>query len=369
MTLEGFAAPEVERAYARARALCERAGDTPQLFPALWGLWLFSWGQGDVPQARRIADDLLARAERIDDRGVRLEAHHALWATLFSQGELAAACDHAARGYALYDPEAHGALATVYGNHDAGACSRLFGGWALGLLGFPERAVESLHEAIALGERSQQPFDLAWAHFYLAAVHQCQGERAAARARAEAALAMAREHAFGLISAWAAALRGWAIAAEGQPDAGISGLRDGLAAAQATGSKRFDSYFLGLLGEACLLAGRASEGLTAVAEGLATVAMTGERFYEAELWRLRGELLRAEDDPAPPEECFLRAREIARGQGSRWLELRAAMSLSRLRRLRGRTEAAREMLAGVYGGFAEGLETADLREARALLQA
>lgn len=376
MTLKGWAAPEVERAYDRARTLGEGAGDAPQLFPALWGLWLFSWGRGDMPRARAIADDLLVRARRTDDVVARLEAHHAQWATRLSQGELAAALDHARRGFALYDAAAHAALASLYGNHDPGMCSRGFGAWTLGLLGFPERALEGVAAAGALSERLGDPFNLAWGHYYAAVVHQFRREPRQARARAEAALALAREHDFGLVSGWMTAVRGWGRAAEGMPGEGIPEIERGLAATDAMGAQRFRSYLLALLADACLAAERVEDGLTAVADGLASSARTGERFYEAELWRLRGELLRRTGadrrsplsaNPGSPEACFRTAREVARDQGARWLELRAAVSLSRLRDEQGGGGEARGLLLDAYRGFTEGLETPDLLEARSLL--
>jgi predicted ATPase/DNA-binding winged helix-turn-helix (wHTH) protein len=369
MTIKGWAAPEVERAYGRARTLCQEVGDTPQLFPALWGLWLFSWGRGDVSQAKAIADDLLARAERTDDTGLRLQGHHALWLTQLCQGELAAAYDHAARGIALYDAESHAVLASVYGNHDAGTCCRMLGAWMLGLLGFPERAVALSREAIALAERLGHPFNLAWAHLCAAHLRQLLREAAAARRHAEAALVLAREHGFPLTSGWATAVRGWAIAAAGAGADGIAEIRDGLAGARATGTQSYESYMLGLLAEACLMTERVEEGLAAIAEGLAMVARTGERFYEAELWRLRGELLLLqESDAAAAADSLVRAAEIARQQDARWLELRAAISLNRLQQRQGRTNEARRLLADVYGWFTEGLATADMREAAALLE-
>jgi DNA-binding winged helix-turn-helix (wHTH) protein/predicted ATPase len=368
MTIKGWAAPEVERAYARARTLCQKVGDTPQLFPALWGLWLFTWGRGDISQAKTIADDLLARAERADNRGLRLQGHHALWLTQFCRGELAAAYDHAARGIALYDRESHAALASVYGNHDAGTCCRMLGAWTLGLLGFPERALALSREAIALAERLGHLFNLASAYYAAAHLNQLLREAAAARRYAEAALALAREHGFPLTAGWATAVRGWAIAAAGAGADGIAEIRDGLAGARATGTQSYESYILALLAEACLMTERGEEGLSVTAEALAIVSRTGEQFYEAELWRIRGELLLLQEGQAAAADSLGRAVEIARRQDARWLELRAIVSISRVRQRQGRTNEARHRLAELCGWFTEGLATADLQEARALLE-
>ena len=169
--------------------------------------------------------------------------------------------------------------------------------------------------------------------------------------------------------AWATTLLGWAVSREGRPEDGIVMIRRGTAATQETGSEQFRPYFLTLLAHACAAAGRPAEGLAAVTEALATAARTGERFYEAEMYRLKGELRgrRTPADVASAEECLVRAIEIARRQGAQTLELRAALSLSRLWRDHGREADARPMLLAICGGFSEGLDTVDLREARAML--
>jgi predicted ATPase len=175
------------------------------------------------------------------------------------------------------------------------------------------------------------------------------------------------------VLAWATTLLGWAMSREGQTDDAIATIRRGMAATQQTGSEQFRSYFLALLADACASAGRVAEGLAAVTEALAAAARTGERFYEAELYRLEGELATLLARPAPlgrsAEESLLKALEVARGQGARALELRAALSVSRLWRAHGRDADARRMVAEVQGALTEGLDTVDLREAQAFLDA
>jgi adenylate cyclase len=166
-------------------------------------------------------------------------------------------------------------------------------------------------------------------------------------------------------------LRGSALAAEGRGDERIDQLREGLAAWRAMGAELLRPYFLALLAEAYWRMGRADEGLATVAEALSLVECTGERMYEAELHRLQGELLRTRASGAADTAgaCFQRALAASRRQGARALELRAAMSLSRLlEHADGRArEEARRALAEVYSTFKTGLDTDDLREARALL--
>jgi predicted ATPase len=148
-------------------------------------------------------------------------------------------------------------------------------------------------------------------------------------------------------------------------------MHQGLAAWRATGAEVFRSHYLALLAEAYGKAGQAAQGLTTLAEALAVVEGTGERWWEAELHRLRGELL-WQYPKARPEEveaCFQQALDIARRQEAESLELRAAMSLVRLWQQQGKRAAAYELLAPIYGWFTEGFDTADLHEAKALLEA
>ncbi len=143
MAARGWGTPEAERAYSRARVLCQEHGESPELFPALWGLWLFYWGRGPLAAAHELAQDLLRLARSRGDDGALLQAHHAAWATAFSRGDLHAACFHASEGIRLYDPHRHASIAATYGNHDAGVCARLFLARASALLGRTEDAIRT----------------------------------------------------------------------------------------------------------------------------------------------------------------------------------------------------------------------------------
>src|SRR5262249_46492705 len=165
-------------------------------------------------------------------------------------------------------------------------------------------------------------------------------------------------------------LRGWVLAAQGQAEEGIAQMRQGLTAHRATGAEHARPYYLALLAEAYGKGGQAEEGLTVLDEALAMVNKTRERFYEPELHRLKGELLLAlsAENQAMAEGYFQQAIDIARHQSAKSLELRAVTSLSRLLKTQGKTEAARQLLAEMYGWFTEGFDTADLQEAKALLE-
>jgi predicted ATPase len=192
---------------------------------------------------------------------------------------------------------------------------------------------------------------------------------------------MASKQELAVALAWGTLTRGWALAKQGQGEAGIAQLRQGLAAYQASGHQTLVTHHLTLLAEAYDIVGEPAAGLAALDEALALVEKIGERFWEAEIYRLTGELLLTAGDAGrsrgltegmqraeSPEECFLTAIEIARRQAGKSLELRATVSLARLWQQQGKYDEARRMLADIYGWFTEGFDTIDLQQANALLQ-
>jgi predicted ATPase len=274
------------------------------------------------------------------------------------------------------------------------------------LLGYPEQAIERIHEALTLAKGLAHPailantlFSAAWPTlardlarpailantlFSAAWLHQYRREGPLAQERAEACLTLATEHGFALLVARGTMLRGRALAAQGQGEAGIAQLLQGLAACRAAGSEVGRTNYLAFLAEAYGNVGQAAAGLNTLDEALAWAHTTGERCYEAELYRLQGELLLQSGDQglesgvltpdaglqtrdAEAEVCFHQALDIARRQQAKSLELRAAMSRSRLWQRQGKDAEARALLAPIYGWFTEGFNTADLREAKALL--
>ena len=163
---------------------------------------------------------------------------------------------------------------------------------------------------------------------------------------------------------------GWALTVQGQEVEGMAQMHHGLTAWRAMGIEAGLPYWLAMLAEAYGSTGQVEAGRRVLAEALALVDTTEERWWEAELHRLKGELLLAlsTDNAAEVEACFRQALDIARRQQAKSLELRAAMSLSRLWQRQGKCADARALLAPIYGWFTEGFDTADLQEARALLE-
>ncbi|MBI3800895.1 MAG: AAA family ATPase, partial [Deltaproteobacteria bacterium] len=383
---KGWAAPEVEHAYSQALALCQQVGETPQLFPALFGLQAFYVHRAKLQTARELAEQGLSLAQKAQDPALLLEAHHMLGYNLLYLGELTLAREYTEQGIALYDPHYH-SLAFLYGGDDPGVCCLSHRALALWSLGYPDQALKSAHEALTLAQRLSHPLSLAVALSFAAMLHQFRRERQPAQEQADAAMTLSTEQGFPYALAEGIILRGWALTEQGQGE-GSAQIRQGLVAYRATGAESFRPYHLALLAEAYGKGGQIAEGLNMLAEALATVDKTGERFYEAELYRLKGKLVLqsgvrgpASENPntqhpapstpaeAEAEACFHTAIEITRQQQAKSLELRATMSLSRLWQQQGKQEEARQLLVEIYDWFTEGFDTADLQEAKALLDA
>jgi predicted ATPase len=294
----------------------------------------------------------------------------ALGITSFHRGEMASARAHLEQGIALYDPQQHRFLAFLYGQ-DPGVTCLLYASHALWLLGYHDQALKRNHEALSLARELSHPHSLAFALAFAAYLHNFRREWQLTQERAETVLALATEQGFVLWAAMAAIIQGWALAEQGQAEEGIAQMRQGLATYRAIGTELGLPHRLALLAEGYRHAGQADEGLRVLAEALAVVDKNAESYAEAELHRLKGELLRerAVPDEHQAEACFHQALDVARRQQARSLELRAVMSLSRLWQQQGKRTEARALLAPLYGWFTEGFDTADLQEARALLEA
>ena len=369
MITKGFAAPEVEHAYARARALCQRVGETPQLFSVLRGLWQFYNGRGAYQTARELGEQCLQQAQQEDDTARLVEAHHTLWTTPFLMGDLPFAHTHLDQGLSLYDPQQHRTLALRYG-HDPGVCCRGVAGIALWLLGYPDQALRQQQAAHTLAQELAHPPSLAFARMLAGIARELRRETRAAHEEAEALVALATEQGFALFRAIGGILWAGTSTALGQRGEQIDQIRQDLAAVRETGSALWEPYFLAMLADIYAQEGQVEAGLTTLAEALAATQATGERWWEAEIYRLRGSLLLRQTGTHQAEvETWLRqALDVTRRQEAKSLELRAAMSLSRLWRQQGKQKEAHDLLAEVYTWFTEGFDTADLQEANVLLE-
>jgi predicted ATPase len=366
---KGYAAPEVEQTYSRARQLCQHLAEPQQLFPVLRGLWAYYLTRAELQTAHALGAQLLTLAQQAHDSAMFLEAHRALGATLFYLGAGASALVHLEQGMALYDPQRHGASTFLYGD-DTGVVCHSIAAWTLWSLGYPDQGLARSHDALRLAQQCVHPLSLGFALCWAAAVHQYRREVQVAQEHAEAAISLAAEKGFPLFGAFGSMLRGWALAHQGQAREGIEQLRQGLTAMHITGIEIARLYFLALLAEAYGTIGQPAAGLEVLAEALMRIDTTSDRWYEPELYRLKGALLlqQAADRHPEAQACFHHALDVARAQQAKSLELRTAMSLSRLWLAQGKRAAARELLGPIYEWFSEGFDTPDLHDARILLE-
>jgi len=364
-------AQEVEQTYIEARAICKRLGEAPQLFPVLWALARIHDSRGELNVGRELGEQLLNLAQQAQDPALLLEAHHELWANLSALGELTSAWTHLEQGFALYNPLKHRHHAVLYGGHDPGVCCGYHAAIVLWLLGYPDQALQRSQDSLALARELSHPYSTTHALFWAAWLHQYRGDEEVVQARVEEGMVLATEQGFPRWVGRGTVMRGWLLVEQGQKEAGIMEMLEGMTLRRARATAvRDDTYYALLLGEAYKKTGQTVEGLNMVTAALAKARQTESRTYEAELHRVKGELLlrQAVADKEQAESCFQQAIDIARVQKARSWELRAAMSLSRLWQRQGKTAEARQMLAEIYGWFTEGFDTADLKAAKTLLE-
>jgi predicted ATPase len=369
MAAKGMVSPEAGEAYIRAHALGQQVGEMPQRFRALSGLFRFHNTQARLHTSGELGQQLFNLAQRQDDPVLMREAHALVGVFALYRGDLVVARAHLEQSFERPDAELPSTHILAGGIH-----SRIESyAWILRLLcvlGYADQAQQRSQEVLALAQQLGHPPSLAFVQYFAALLCQSRRDVAETYAHADALMALAIEQGFVLRLEQGRILRGWALAMQGDVVEGVAQLRQGLAGHQDIGPKVGQPYRLALLAEAYGQAGQPEAGLQVLAEALTLVGATEERWWEAELHRLKGALLL--QSPIPnvhqAEACFQQALDVARSQQAKSLELRAALSLSRLWQQQGKRAAARDLLEPIYGWFTEGFDTADLQEAKALLE-
>ena len=333
MAIRGYAAPEVEACYQRARELRrelgDTLGDTPQGVPALHGLWTNHIVRAQHTSALALGEQVLQLGAATNDDGLLLQGNMEVGWSHFFLGELEQAREHLERVLALYDPERHSSHAFIYGD-DPATSARSNLAQALWLLGHVDQSLRYSEENLAiLRSLINHPYSVAFGLDLAAVVRQYRSDAPATRALVDEALALSEAHGLVFIGAMASILKGWALAQEGDLAEGTAQMRHGLAAQLATGAELARPYWLCLITEACLESGAALEGLALLDEAEAAVQQTNERYWEAEIHRLRGQLLLAALRTRPLRRWFARLRSAT-----------AARSRSRADRARARSSCA-----------------------------
>jgi class 3 adenylate cyclase/predicted ATPase len=364
----GTGAPETGQAYTRALKLCDQTGDRSLLFPALYGLIRFHFSRAELAPALELAERALHAARQGDDVATRLAGHFALGWVSLALGRLHVARTHLEQALATSASTGHERLRAAYGI-DLRVIATVYLSWTLFILGHVDRGRELSRRALAEARISAHPLTLCLALDRATGVADFCREIATATAHVDEMLALGREQGFLVYVAKGDFFRGWMSVEEGRAAEGIAPMGAALATLEANRDEDFVPLYLVQLATAHARAGQAAEALSLVRRGLTRIEKTGERLFEAELHRLKGEILMCLPirDDAAALKCFDRAIATAQEQGAKSWELRAATSLARLWRDQGKVAKARDLLAPVYGWFTEGFDTADLQDAKALL--
>jgi class 3 adenylate cyclase len=365
-SLHGFSAPQARAAYERARTLAADLGDDRARFAAVWGCWLSGHNMTDAlaHEVGSLSDELSRVAERLGDPALRLQAHHSAWATMMSQGRLAALREHVRQGLLLYDRDQHRHHALIYGGHDPAVCGYGQGAVALWFLGYPDEAARSVRDGLDLAATLSHPPSLGHALMWAGVVHCLRRDVTMVLDFGERLIALGNEHSLQLYQAVGGMIHGWALATAGRVEEGLPELRQAVAAYGAA-AKIMLALYTTMLAEAELGAGSPAEALRQL-EAAERRASVGEPFWRADVLRRKAELLAAQD-AAAAEPLLQASHHLAREQQAKSLELRAATGLARLRQREGRHEEARAVLSPIFSWFTEGFDTPDLKDAAALL--
>jgi hypothetical protein len=363
----GFGDAEASTGYQRAAELARRLGDDSDRFAATWGLWITIRAKSASDHLRlrlQYLGEMVEAAERTGDAELLLQAHHSSWSTRIWNGEFASASEHVHAGLALYDPERHRHHALMYGGHDPGVCGKGQGAVALWALGWPDRAVQSAREGIVSGEILDHLPSLLHSLRFATCVYFLRRQAADAFACSARLLALGSEHGLKMYEAIGGVFHGWALIQQLDAQAGLAELRAAVATYATTAHMNLDLY-RAILAEAELRAGNFEEGTAVLIQG----ERSTDEWWRAGYLRLRGDLLLRgpSDDRVAAERLYRQAISVAAGQQAKSLELRAATSLAMLLGEQGRRSEGYSVLAPVYGWFAEGFDTLDLKEAKALL--
>jgi predicted ATPase len=331
---KGAAAPETGHVYARARELWEQLGSPAAFLQVPFGQSRYHALRGELDLALRLDEDLLRLSHQRNDSAGLVLGHLSSGRNLMIVGRFALSRWHLEEGLALYDPFSHRSLAHQAGDHPP-VNSQAVLGMVLFCLGYSDQALAQSNAAIAEARRLAHQPSLALSLNFGARLHLLVGDNAALGERADELVAVTTEQGFPLWRAQGTMFRGWVKVENGDVAEGISLLRSGLAAFRATGSGVFMPYHIALLARAYEITGQVEAALASLDDALQIVETIGERWFAAELHRRKGQLLQCQEHPETAEELYRKALGIARDQEAKLWELRAAVSLARLRRDQG----------------------------------
>ena len=364
---KGFGVPEIAEHYAPALALCQRLGEHAELSAALSGLSVYHTIRGELSTAQELGLHALRLAEEARDSTLQVQAHYSLAQIFANAGQPTASLEHVRRALALYEPADH-QLYVSRCRRDPGVLATVLEGWPQWTLGYPDQAIRSVEQGLALARRFSNPLALAEVLAMAALVYLLRGEAERVSVYTEELRQLSIEREISQTSLWASALGGWAIGELGDAPRAIAEIRGCLGSQTMAVSELMRPFFLTLIAAMHVKAGEPQPGLTAVAEALSRCAAMGQRFVEPECYRLEGECtLIAGGGAEQADASFERAIRSAQEQRARSPELRALVSRASLNLPERRRAKTRQMLAETYNSFTEGFDAPDLRRANAIL--
>ncbi|MCH8844795.1 MAG: tetratricopeptide repeat protein, partial [SAR324 cluster bacterium] len=364
---EGYGGPRLKTASDRVRDLCAELADPMLAFRALSLLWAYLVGRGDTEPTLQTALEIEKLADEVGHTTMIMWGRLNVGTILVFRGEFAAALSRIDQALPLYDPQKHaGDVFRV--NHDAKGMCLLYIIMVSWIQGYPERALNAYLEAESHVDRLGHPYMRSHIRGTGAIVYHLRRENARFRGKVASALALSEEQGYPYLITAQYLFLGWALAQEGEIEEAIATTRDSLDRLRESGSMILTPTYLGVLADMLAKAGRPEEGLEQIGQALAQVEELGERWHEAELHRIKGEILLKLEKPDEAQASFQKAIAVAQSQEAKGWELRAATSLARLWQGQDKGSQARDLLAPVYGWFTEGFDTADLKDAKALLE-
>jgi tetratricopeptide (TPR) repeat protein len=379
---QGYAAPEVLVAMARARVLAEELGQHPQLAPVIWGLFAYYLVSGDMPEARTMADHFLRAAESANDPLMLVGAHTAMGMSMMYTGNLPAARTHCEHAVTLYSREMRPAYHSMY-RMDPGVFVHCELARTLWIMGYPDSAIATRDAAMQLANESPDPRSKALAHVFTSILHMHRREVELTLQYATRAIEICDEHGVAQERVWAMGVHGWAIAQKGNIEGGIKEIEASIAIQRSRHAELNLTFALRLLADTLNLKGSYVDAREAAREGLKISERHGEVASKVELYRIMGEAARAlaktgeleaagqtrSGSTLSPEACFRAGVELARKQSARSFELRSSIALARELAERGMDQEAIQLVRGIRSQFREGAKTQDIQDADAFLAA
>ena len=366
---KGFGAADVGEVYHRADALCQQLGDTPLLFPALWGQWVYNLVRANLSTAQRFAEQLLQLGESKNDPAILVEGHWTLGNALFWLGEFESAEQHLKKALEHYDPTKHHVHAFIFGQ-DPSVAAHCYLSYVSWYRGYPDQALQETVEVLDLAQSLKHPFSIGWGLAFGMMVAGFRNDHDLTVERTARTIQYCTEQAYPFWLFAAMIYQGWALFQKGKPKDGIELMRNGLQGFQAIGSEVVEPLFQGLLAEALGKNGQAEEAMEIVDKALTKARRNQEKASEIDLHRVKGELLlmAGKGNHAEAEASFLNGIELSKETGAKMRELQVTISLSRLWSSQGKKEQAKTKLREIYGWFTEGFDSEALQNAQNLLK-